>query len=279
MTKMVLQIVTLLGLIFLMSGCTNEGQSSHENPAQNKTEIDHAKQGEEKSTKQDSQRNEEESSPQAEEQDDKDLTQKEIIEGIKGQIDTELTIVLPDHIPLEEGEHLTAATTSENDHYTVTFFASQTPIPINNEQLNDDEASRQIARLTVQQYNTQEQADEEIAFEDFSKNGGNEVDLGYGITGYQDAGAGSLWTGWNEGRWALATHTQTDQAESGEMLARETVTFLEDHSLPIPEKHGFVHLDATGDDQRIIWQKGKIVYQIDQIADPIVGLEIATLFK
>lgn len=279
MIKKAIQVAIFLGVIFLIGGCATKDHSSQETPAENNTETDAAQQSEDQDdNKQEPQRNEEENASQPEQQDDKDLTQEEIMEAIKEQIDTDLTIVLPDSIPLDKGEHLTAATTSSEDQYTVIFFASQTPIPINNDQLNDGDA-RQIARLTVQQYDTQEQANEEIAYEDFEQNGGNEVDLGHDITGYQDAGAGSLWTGWNEGRWALAAHTQTDQAEAGEKLARNAVTFLEDHSLPIPEEHGFVHLDATGDDQQIIWQKEKVVYQLDQIADPIIGLEIAIKIK
>ncbi|MBP1916526.1 hypothetical protein [Lederbergia galactosidilytica] len=276
MIKITTQIITFLGFIFLISGCTTEGQASPDDTLHTETEIDSPKQSEEKP---DSEPKAKENSSQTEMQDNGELTEEEVLAEIKKQIDTKLTIVLPDSIPLDEGEHLTAATTSEDDRYTVTFFASQDPIPINNKQLNDSEAARKIASLTVQEYSTQEQADEEIAYEDFKENGGNKVDLGYEMTGYQDAGAGSLWTGWNEGRWALTTHTYTDEADSGEKLARNTVKFLENHSLPIPEEHGFVHLDATGNDQQIVWQKEKVVYQLDQIADSIIGLKIATSFE
>ena len=65
-----------------------------------------------------------------------------------------------------------------------------------------------------------QEASEQVAFENFSELEGQPIDLGYGITGYQDAGAG----------------------ESGEKLAREATEFLETHTLPIPKPNGLLTL-------------------------------------
>ena len=46
-----------------------------------------------------------------------------------------------------------------------------------------------------------------------------ETDLGYGITGYMDAGAGSVFLTWHEGRWSFSTRNHNDGNGSEEMIA------------------------------------------------------------
>lgn len=57
----------------------------------------------------------------------------------------------------------------------------------------------------MKKYPNLEKSNQAISFQDFANNGGSKIDLGYKITGYQDAGTGHYWTNWNEGRWALST--------------------------------------------------------------------------
>lgn len=98
-------------------------------------------------------------------------------------------------------------------------------MPLNDRKLKNPQNATIIARLVVKQYPNAKVANEQISFVNYSQNGGQKVDLGYDIIGYQDAGAGSLWTGWNEGRWALATHTRTDNPNAGVKLAKQAVNF------------------------------------------------------
>lgn len=132
--------------------------------------------------------------------------------------------------------------------------------------------------MLVKKYKSAEGASTQIAFDNFNQNGGQEVDLGYNIKGYQDAGAGSLWTGWNEGRWAIATHTRTDNPDAGVKLAKQAVTYLENHMLPIPRQYGMAQLDVYQSGNLIVWQDEKLVYTLDSIKDPLNALAIATAF-
>ncbi|QQP70561.1 hypothetical protein JHE06_01695 [Carnobacterium sp. CS13] len=208
-----------------------------------------------------------------------DLTQQEVLEAIGNELYTDAPIKLPKQLPMKEGKHLSATASSKSGMYAIVFYESDEPIPINNEQLTDGTSSaEEIARLTVQQYPSQKEADEQIAHQTFSEQGGQEVDLGYDIKGYQDAGAGSVYTGWNEGQWALASHARTENSEQGAALAKEAVEFLENNLLPIPDQHGFAHLDAEQGDNRILWQDRMTVYTIDQVVNPIDALMIAVAF-
>ena len=201
------------------------------------------------------------------------MTQAEVIDAVKADLKTDLTKMLPSELPLEKGKYLTAWTKSDANHYEVVFYKSDEPIAINHITLAD---GRIIARFNAQKYESVQEASEQVAFENFSELGGQPIDLDYGITGYQDAGAGSMWTSWNEGRWAIAAHTRTSEGERGEKLAKEATEFLEAHTLPIPKPNGFAHIDVYESDNRIIWQKENIVYIIDEVKDPMIALEIAT---
>ncbi|GAA0440814.1 hypothetical protein GCM10008983_17370 [Lentibacillus halophilus] len=208
------------------------------------------------------------------------LTQDDILAVVKRQMDTDLNISLPSTLPLNDGNHLTATTSSDATSYNVTFYEHTEPIPINNKLLfSDKNPAHVIARLRVQQYDNQAKADEAIGHEIFSESGGKEVDLGPGTTGYQDGAAGSLFTSWNVGRWALSVKTSTNNSETGLAYARKTVQYLNEKALPIPKPHGFAHLDPENNSTRIKWQKGKTVYTIDQTNDPDTSLTIAVQFK
>lgn len=201
------------------------------------------------------------------------MNQTEVIETIKTDLKTGLTKLLPSELPLQKENYLTATSTSDESHYEVVFYESDEPIAINHETSTDGQI---VARLHAQKYESEQEADEQVAFENFSELGGQPIDLGYGITGYQDAGAGSMWTSWNEGRWAIAAHTHTSEGEKGETLAKEATEFLETHTLPIPQPNGFAHIDVYHSDNRITWQKDNVVYMIDEVKDPMIALEIAT---
>lgn len=198
--------------------------------------------------------------------------------NIKDQLKTNISITLPTRLPITKGTFLTAITKSEANQVEIVFLESKEYITINDRQLKQPGRATVIARLSVKQYKNTDEANEQISFENYSKNGGQEVDLGYNIKGYQDAGVGSLWTGWNEGRWAIATHTRTENPEAGVKLAKQAVQFLETHMLPIPKQNGFAHLDVYKSGNLIVWQEGKLVYTLDSIKEPLKALEIATAF-
>ncbi|MFJ3387728.1 hypothetical protein [Lysinibacillus sp. NPDC086135] len=206
------------------------------------------------------------------------LTQAGVLKNIKSQLKTNLSITLPKGLPISDGTFLTATTKAEANQVEILFFESKKYLPINDPKLKNSKTATVIARLVVKQYQNAKEANEQIAFVNFSLNGGQEVDLGYNIKGYQDAGAGSLWTGWNEGRWAIETHTRTDNPEAGVKLAKQATQFLETHMLPIPKQNGFARLDVYKSGSLIVWQDEKLVYTLDSIKEPLKALEMTTAF-
>ncbi|MEB2281685.1 hypothetical protein LAV73_17025 [Lysinibacillus xylanilyticus] len=205
-------------------------------------------------------------------------TQAGALKSMKEQLKTNFPIILPKELPITKGTFLTATTKVEANQVEVLFFESKEYLPLNDRKLKNSQNATIIARLVVKQYPNAKVANEQISFVNYSQNGGQRVDLGYDIKGYQDAGAGSLWTGWNEGRWALATHTRTDNPNAGVKLAKQAVQFLETHMLPIPKQNGFARLDVYKSGNIIVWQDGKFVYTLDLIQEPLKALEIAAAF-
>ncbi|KOY80336.1 hypothetical protein I6G82_20990 [Lysinibacillus macroides] len=200
----------------------------------------------------------------------------EALQHIKDELNTAIPIKMPTMLPVAEDAFLTATTRAEENQIEIIFYESKEDLPINDLRLKD--SATVIGRLLVKQYQSAEGASAQIAYNDFSQNGGQEVDLGYSIKGYQDAGAGALWTGWNEGRWALATHTRTDNPEAGVQLAKQVVEYLESHMLPIPKQYGMAQLDVYQSGNLIVWQDERLVYTLDSIQDPLQALEIAMAF-
>ncbi|GLC89527.1 hypothetical protein [Lysinibacillus piscis] len=206
------------------------------------------------------------------------ITQEEALKNLQQQLQTDLPITLPKQLPITAGAFLTATTKTATDMVEIQFLESKEYFTINDARLKNKQDTTVLARLKVQQYTTEEEAKGQIAFDNFNDNGGQEVELGYGLKGYQDAGAGSLWTSWNEGRWALVARTRTDNAQAGVELAKQAVTYLESHMLPIPKQYGYVHLDIQQEGNVVVWQDGKLVYTLDSVKEPLTMLEIATAF-
>ena len=207
--------------------------------------------------------------------------QADVIASIKKELKTNLPVLLPSQLPIKEGQYLTATTKIEKNNYTIVFYESKKKVPVNDSSLKTNTLEKSIvAKYSVVEYNSLEKANEVIGFQDFSKAGGQKVNLGHNIIGYQDAGAGALWTSWNEGRWALATHTRTPKPELGLELAKQAVNFLEKNTLPIPKPNGSIRLDAiTSTENNVKWQNNNIVYSIEKVKNPLDALKIATSMK
>lgn len=175
----------------------------------------------------------------------------------------------------EESRHIGAAVTEEVNQVNIQFYKTEELMMLNDPALA---SSQKAVLLTIQRFHSTEAANEQIGFQNFEEAGGGQIDLGHNIIGYQDAGAGSLFTSWNEGRWAIAVRTTTDAPKEGEQLARQTVSFLEEHTLPIPHEHGSLHLDVYEQGSLVKWQKEELVYGLTAAANEDL-LEWAVLFK
>ncbi len=208
------------------------------------------------------------------------LTQEEIMVAVKEQMKTNLDIKLPTEIPLKDSYRLTATTSANATNAEIIFYQHKEPIPINNKLLfSDASPAMVVGRVTIKEYNTRKEADRAIAYEVFSEQGSENVDLGYGMTGYQDGAAGSLHTSWNVGRWALTVKSNTKHSDKNISLAKEVVRFLTEEALPIPQANGYAHLDADNNENRIMWQKDNTVYTIDKTNDTMIALKMAVNFE
>lgn len=163
----------------------------------------------------------------------------------------------------EAADYLTAATTPTADqtNFSILYYAEPTAIPINDQRVNE---LTPLAAFEKQTYATNEEA--RAAVGKVADYQGKPVDLGYGITGYQQGAAGSSFLTWAEGNWALLVRASNQEGENPKPLAVQVVNYLEQAMLPAPQSDGMIQLDVRpGTDYRansVIWQKGKVVYKV-----------------
>lgn len=290
-SKQILSCMLAMGLLSACSENTTknvENNTDHSIEKQEQTDqkkVEETTNGESTNTEsdqtKDSQTAVDDQTTNLDDKDQKVNNQADVIASIKKELNTKLPVLLPSQLPIKEGNYLTATTKIEKNKYTIVFYETKKKTPINDTSLKKNSLEKLIlAKYSVVKYNSLEKANEVIGFEDFSKAGGQKMNLGHNILGYQDAGAGALWTSWNEGRWALATHTRTTKPELGLALAKQAVDFLEKNTLPIPKPNGSIRLDAIkSTENNVKWQNNNIVYSIEKVKNPLDALKIATSMK
>ncbi|SIT88152.1 hypothetical protein [Edaphobacillus lindanitolerans] len=173
-----------------------------------------------------------------------------------------------------DGNYLGAAVQAEADHYEVDYFSTDQPYQLNAGELEDLEP---FAKAEGRIYESPAAAKESVNYQQVPEGSGN-VDLGYGITGTEDAGAGSVFLTWHEGKWSFSMRNQNidNPGGSGDMtaLAKKIVAKLEDRMLPPPEEAGAGTFDLSSDEYSLAWQRGKVVYSISA-DDPLKLIDLA----
>lgn len=206
-----------------------------------------------------------------------DASPEEVIRETENELNTGVPVKLPASINVTPDYHLTAMTTSEQKHYEVMFYETEQSIPINDEKLNNMDFS--TVKFKATRYESPEEAAKQIDHQLYSENGAQSADLGFGIKGYRDAGAGSQFMGWNEGRWSLSLRSTTQQGEKIVGESKKIVQFLEENTLPIPHELGAVKVDVSDAGgkpiQHIAWQEDAIVYEIQTRKSMLDALQIA----
>lgn len=159
--------------------------------------------------------------------------------------------------------YVSAATTatSEQANYRILYYAEDQPIAVNSTELNALKAIASFERMTFQ---SEAEAKSEVGkLEDY---GGQTVDLGFGITGYQQGAAGSTYLTWPEGNWNLTIKASNSEGEDPVALGKDVVAYLEEKMLPAPNTDGTIQLDVgeNGDSQTnsVIWQEKNVVYKV-----------------
>ncbi|MBC6314111.1 hypothetical protein [Listeria grandensis] len=211
------------------------------------------------------------------------LSEKDVLATVKSKLDSDVVVMLPKSIPLSSNKHyLSAMTTSSPDEYNVVFYETKSPISVNSSDLKDTAKATPLATVSGKNYATEQEAADATGHMDNVNTGMNGVDLGSGITGYSDAGAGSTFLNWAEGRWSMGIRntTSADPQDSID-LAKKIVAKLEQETLPAPHQVGGMKLEAApnrADGNIISWQEGKTDYIVSGFTDPLDGITITTSF-
>ena len=214
------------------------------------------------------------------------LTIDQVMDTVKNQLQTQVVIRLPTSIPLSNPNlHVSAATVSDATSYHVIFFESKEPIPINNNALNDPNQASQIVTISALRYPSVSEANVAVGYQKADagyENGAGGIDLGHGLTGYENAGAGSQFIGWNEGNWYLDVRSSlANTTQPGRQMATKIVEKLEKELLPAPNSVGKIQADVTDNKPNqtsIVWQEEDSVYTIESSIDVLSTIGIATSF-
>lgn len=199
---------------------------------------------------------------------------EEKIEDNEHPILKEGSFQLPRYVPVSNGKYVTSTAVMDRNKITIIYYESEKKLAVNDPSIMEEGQS--IVRLRIKKFPTEEEAYEQVAFENYEEYGGQEVDLGFNITGFQETAALSFWTSWNNDYWAITTQTDVSNPDKGLALAQEVVNYLQTATLPTPHTHGRIILDVFSGNSRVVWQNGKEVYTLDEVALPMELLKIAS---
>ncbi|MCI1858244.1 MAG: hypothetical protein LKI80_08800 [Sporolactobacillus sp.] len=207
---------------------------------------------------------------------EKNASAADLLAQIRGRLKGRDDLRLPRTVPVAGGHYLSAQVHSRTNGYTVTFKQTDRVRPLNDAALNQAETVVSIKAIT---YENHAAAEKQLNYHKYSSSDGSPVDLGYHITGYRDAGAGTAGISWNEGRWSLAVLSPTADADKGVALAKQVVKKLETIALPAPQRYGRVQLYTDDNQDFVSWQNGKTIYTLTDTADSSTLLSIAATVK
>ncbi|KRM89328.1 hypothetical protein [Liquorilactobacillus vini] len=190
-------------------------------------------------------------------------------------------VVLPQVDGLDAGsQRLNVRYRGNAANFTIDYSVGSTAKDFNDSSLNQENP---YAVYSKQTFENSTQAAQQINYRSADEFSGlPQTNLGYGITGTIDAGAGQRYLSWYEGNWYLTVHAAAVNQEDPTPLAKQTVAFLASNSLPAPQKYGRISFQTAitnrQRDQEIIWQKNNVVYRL-QTHTPQTALKMAVSIK
>ncbi|WP_314060774.1 hypothetical protein [uncultured Vagococcus sp.] len=204
---------------------------------------------------------------------------EEQAQAILKRLSDTIPTALPQKILTAQDGHFLSAATAQDNAIAVNYYATEQPIPLNDTHLNQ---LTPIARFTKTTYGTEVEAKEAVNYVPVNT-AGQPVDLGHAITGYQDAGAGSVFLSWQEGNWSLTVRGVNLDGEDPVPLAKEVVEQLETASLPAPQNVGQINLRVSNKEgemaaNTLTWQEGTTVYLLEH-HDPKQVIHMALSLK
>ncbi|MGG3571547.1 hypothetical protein ABES80_03460 [Bacillus gobiensis] len=201
-----------------------------------------------------------------------------LLKDVETYLNTDIPFVKPTNLPKGEKTYYTAAYDNKPDGYSVIIYQTDHPVQINDRSLNNVGEDSQLVTLRGEKYESAEAAQQEVGYQEVQKQD-HAIDLGYGLWGMQDAGAGHKFFNWNEGRWYLGMQAQTQNQIDLPGKAKEMVEFLENNTLPIPNQFARFSVAYENNDvtNSAFWQEGQIVYEVEpNTKDPVDALRIVT---
>lgn len=176
---------------------------------------------------------------------------------VKKQLTTDVPILLPNYLKPVNEKYWTAKTISSKNKYYVKYYAVHKNVPINSPILNQLKPQMTMKGTT---YKTEAAAKRALAYTNFTKQG-RKINLGNRQLGYQDAGAGSLWTSWNHRDWAYTIHTTTKDRDSALEQAKNFVSSVHRNPLTINKDQGVIFIDHHEDYSYFKIRQGLTVYE------------------
>lgn len=183
------------------------------------------------------------------------------------------------HLPTvtaPNGKALNIASAVEVNRVNVLYYAMDEALIMNHRQLNNETP---FASYSVSDYGSNAEA--QVAVNYIVDDGGQAVDLGYGITGHQQGAAGSTYLNWQEGNWSLTVRGLNSEGQDPVAIAKKMVIYLEEAFLPVPKTVGQITVDlGSSGYQRaqVVWQVDEIVYRVTH-QDPLGALQVAVSWE
>lgn len=88
------------------------------------------------------------------------------------------------------------------------------------------------------------------------------IDLGHGLAGTIDSGAGQQYLHWNEGNWSFTVHAAVVNGQKPQPTAQQVVNILQNTYLPAPHDHGVGTFDIATNTYTLVWQENNKVYSV-----------------
>lgn len=192
--------------------------------------------------------------------------------AVKELADNYPKVILPTDIPYDESRKLNVASDGNKDKLSVLYYVMDEALVLNNKALNEQEPFAQYQKETFKTA-----AEAKTAVNAKLDTGGQEVDLGHKITGYQQGAAGSTFLNWQEGNWSIVVQASNLTGQDPVAQAKEVVEYLEKAELPAPKDSGQITIDMEVHDYKanvVTWQKDKVVYTVSH-QDPLPALRMA----
>ena len=183
------------------------------------------------------------------------------------------------HLPTvtaPNGKALNIASAVEVNRVNVLYYAMDEALIMNHRQLNNETP---FASYSVSDYGSNAEAQAAVNY--IVDDGGQAVDLGYGITGHQQGAAGSTYLNWQEGNWSLTVRGLNSEGQDPVATAKKMVNYLEEAFLPVPKTLGQITVDlGSSGYQRaqVVWQVDEIVYRVTH-QDPLGALQVAVSWE